>query len=41
MENSNEHIPHSEEDEDEYIEEDDIPKILQNLSGQYISLMEE
>ena len=30
-ENSNDNVPQT-EDEDEYIEEDDIPKILQTLS---------
>ena len=39
-ENSNEQIPQT-EDEDEYIEEDDIPKILQTLSQSYIKHMEE
>jgi hypothetical protein len=29
------------EEEDEYIEEDDIPQILENLAGSYVKLMEE
>lgn len=39
-ENSNDNVPQT-EDEDEYIEEDDIPKILQTLSASYIKHMEE